>query len=446
MRPTNCRMRRLHAFLLAFGLTLGLAAPADAAWHAPCMPGGPTCTWWNARTVFVADGDTIRVRVSGGHGIATIRFTGINAMELHRYSSTGSKRRGDCHGVAATNMVDRLIKRAHGRVRLAAQNPASHSNARLRRSVWVRSGGKWRDVSRLELQAGLVLWLPNPDEYAHNDDYARLAEQAAAAQRGLYDPDSCGAGPDQDLPVAVDVNWDADGNDETNLNGEWAQLTNHGTRPLSLRGWWLRDSWLRISAAASHRPGFAFPAGAVIPAGGSIRVYSGCGNDTARAFYWCQHGSVFENVTHDQRHMGDGAYLFDPQGDLRASQIFPCLVACTDPLQGKVSISAHPRTPESISITNVSAGAVDLGEHLVKLALAGRRDQSIVSYAFDPGTVLGPGQTMRVMPGGSPSDDEPFVRYLGRSGSVLADGGNSVSLRTFTDLTTACFAWGFAAC
>src|SRR3954452_7832966 len=139
-------MRRLLACLLSGFAVLVLAAPADAAWHAPCMPEGPTCTWWNARTVFVADGDTIRVRVSGGHGIATIRFTGINAMELHRYSSTASKRRGDCHGVEATNLVDRLIKHAHGRVGLAAQTRASHSNKRLRRSVWVRSGGKWRDV------------------------------------------------------------------------------------------------------------------------------------------------------------------------------------------------------------------------------------------------------------------------------------------------------------
>jgi endonuclease YncB( thermonuclease family) len=400
-------MRRLLACLFAGFAVLVLAAPARAAWHAPCMSGGPRCTWWNARTTFVADGDTIRVRISGKRGIATIRFTGINAMELHRYSSTASKRRGDCHGVAATNLIDRLIKRAHGRVRLAAQDPASHSSGRLRRSVWVRSGGKWRDLSRLELQAGLARWLPNPVEYAHNGDYARLAQRAAAAARGLYDPSSCGAGPDQDLPVTVDVNWDADGNDEANLNGEWVQLTNRGARPLSLHGWWLRDSWLRRS---SGRPGYAFPSGALIPAGGSIRVYSGCGNNSAAAFYWCQHGSVFENATRDARHMGDGAYLFDPQGDLRSSQIFPCLVACVDPLQGKVRISSHPSTPESISITNVSGAPVDLGEHLVKLSLDGRPDQFIFSVAFDVGTVLGPGQTMRVVPQGSPSDDGPLVR------------------------------------
>ena len=55
-----------------------------------------------------------------------------------------------------------------------------------------------------------------------------LAERAAAAQRGLYDPDACRPGPDQDLPVAVSANWDADGNDAQNLDGEWVEVRNGG--------------------------------------------------------------------------------------------------------------------------------------------------------------------------------------------------------------------------
>ena len=44
-----------------------------------------------------------------------------------------------------------------GIVWLAAQKASSHSNKRLRRSVWVREGGRWRDVSKLEMEAGLAL-------------------------------------------------------------------------------------------------------------------------------------------------------------------------------------------------------------------------------------------------------------------------------------------------
>jgi endonuclease YncB( thermonuclease family) len=441
-------MRSLRALLIALAF-MGLAAsPARASWRGPCVPGTkrPVCTWWNARTTFVADGDTIRARIAGTRGISTIRFTGINAMELHRYSSKASRRRGDCHGVEAANLVDRLIRRAKGRVRLSAQKVRSASGGRLRRSVWVRSGGAWRDISRLELESGLVLWLPNPDEYAHNLDYELLAEQAAAAQRGLYAPTSCGAGPDQDLPLRVDVNWDADGSDARNRNGEWVQITNLGARPLSLRGWWLRDSWLRLSPGSPRRPGYAFPATASVPPGGLVRVHSGCGRDTATAFHWCQSGSVFENVSHNATHMGDGAYLFDPHGDLRASQIFPCRLSCADPLQGKVRIRAHPSTPESISVENVSAEPVDLVGHVVKLHLVQRRDEFIFSYPFTSATVLAPGQALRIVPQGSPATNEPLVRHLGRGQYVLADGGNAVSLRSFTDITIDCYAWGRGDC
>src|SRR3954464_7765401 len=110
-------MHPLRLVALTAALLAVTAAPARAAWRAPCVPGtkSPACTWWNARTTFVADGDTIRVQLAGERRISTIRFTGINAMELHRYSAKASRRRGDCHGVAATALVDHLIKAAHGR-------------------------------------------------------------------------------------------------------------------------------------------------------------------------------------------------------------------------------------------------------------------------------------------------------------------------------------------
>jgi endonuclease YncB( thermonuclease family) len=441
-------MHPLRLVALTAALFAVTAAPARAAWRAPCQPGtkAPLCTWWNARTTFVADGDTIRVRISGIPGISTIRFIGINAMELHRYSSKASRRRGDCHGVAATNMIDRLIKRSHRRVRVAAQDPRSASGHRLRRSVWVRSGGHWQDLSRLELEAGLVLWLPNPVEWAHNGDFSQLAQEAAAAQRGLYSPASCGLGPDQDLPIKLEVNSDADGGDDQNINDEWVQLTNLGARPLSLNGWWLRDSWLRPSPRPPRRPGYEFPATTVIPPGGSIRLHAGCGSDSATALYWCQRRSVWENVTHDRKHMGDGAYLFDPQGDLRASQIFPCWYACVDPLQGKVKISVRPQTPEEIDLRNVSEEAVDLGDHLLKLHYGNHPDQYIFSYVFAAGSVLQPGETMRVFLQGSGAGDGPLERHLDRRPYVLTDGGNAVSLRTFTDIVVDCYDWGKVHC
>jgi endonuclease YncB( thermonuclease family) len=444
-------MRRLRLGLSCLPLAVGLllaasAGSAEATFKAPCVEGAasPKCTFWDARATFIADGDTIKAVVDGSERL--VRFTGINAMELHHYSKYASRRRGECHGLAATALVERYIKHSHWRIRLAAQRASSQSGARhrLRRSVWVKVAGRWRDLAKLEMEAGLALWLPNGTEWAHNREYHALAEQARLALRGLYDPTTCGVGPDQDLPISLSLNWDADGNDSHNTNGEWVDIRNGGTRPLSLGGWWFRDSWLKYDA--HRRPGYGFPAGTVVPAGGSIRLHMGRGQNTATEFHWGQHTDVFENVSTDRRHLGDGGYLFDPQGDLRASQIYACTVACQDPLAGVVQIRVHPKTPESIDIVNAGAGWVDLGDHILKLRFLHKRDAFIFGYPFPPGTLLAPGESMHVVPGGSRALNSAHVVHLARGSYVLADGGGQLTLRTMTDDVTACASWGRGRC
>jgi micrococcal nuclease len=437
------------AALAALLPVLGTAPAAQARTsEGPCVAGtsGPLCHFWTARTTFVADGDTIRVVVDGEPGEKTIRFTGINAMELWRYSANPAHRRGACMGPEAAALVDRAIKASHGIVRLSAQDPGSRSGKRLRRSVEVRVGGRWQDLSRMELEQGLALWLPNGVEWAHNRDYDALAEEAAAAHRNLYDPGACAGAPSPDAQLAVDVNWDADGDDEHDLNGEWVDIRNLGPADVSLAGWWLRDSWLRFSSP--HVPGFLFPSYAVVPAGGSVRLHAGCGENgpaSPQRFFWCQKDSVFENAN-GKGDVGDGAYLFDPRGNLRASMIYPCVTACSDPLTGQVALDVHPTAPEAISVTNVGGGPVDLAGHLLKLHLDGEPSRFIWSYPFGAGSVLEPGETLEVHVDGSPGDDTRLERYLGRGPYRLADGGNVVSLRSMTDIVVACAAWGDASC
>jgi hypothetical protein len=335
-------------------------------------------------------------------------------------------------------------------VRIAAQHKSSRTGKRLRRSIWVKANGSWQDLAKLEMEAGLALWLPNPDEYAHNREYHVLADQAAAAEKGLFDPSSCGANPTPDAQLRVFVNWDADGDDDSNLNGEWADIVNVGPTPVSLAGWWFRESFLIYNAAApGHVPGYEFPAYASVPAGGSVRLYVGCGTMSAQdpsRYYWCQKSPVFDNGEAGGRHLGDGGYLFSGNGALRSSMTYPCVVSCADPLQGKISIVAHPTTPESISVTNTSAETVDLGGHVLNLHLNGEADRFIFGYPFSLGTLLPAGQTIVIQPDGRPSQDGQGLKFLGRGPNVMADGGNTVSLRSSTDIVVACDAWGRARC
>jgi hypothetical protein len=244
------------------------------------------------------------------------------------------------------------------------------------------------------------------------------------------------------------VNWDADHNDNDNLNDEWVELVNDGSRPLPLGGWWLRDSWLNWGRAAGGRrvPGYPFPASARIPAGGAIRVHVGCGTNTGDDLYWCQKTSAFENVTRDATALGDGAYLFDPQGDLRLSSIYPCVIACSDPAEGRVAVDVHPSNPESVDVTNTGAGDLDLFGYLLKLHNPGAADQFIASYQFPRGTTLGAGETLRLDLTGSRSSDTRLHRHWPIGPNVLRDGQGAMSLRTFTDVVVTCAAWGSGTC
>ena len=175
----------------------------------------------------------------------------------------------------------------------------------------------------------------------------------------------------------------------------------------------------------------------------------GCGANTPASpgrLHWCQRSPVFENVKHDGTHVGDGGYLFDPQGDLRLSTMYPCVYRCDDPLEGKVKVGAHASVPESISITNVSESPVDLDGYLLKLHMAASRDQFVLGYPFGPDSQLSPGETLQLRTDGSPAQDERLLRSLGRTGYVLPDKGSAVSLRTFTDVVIDCYAWGRVSC
>ena len=425
-------MSRLRLFLTSLVLALVaasvLALPA-AARTGPCFPGGPICHFWTAKVITVDDGDTIHVDVLGD-GVQRsqkVRFSSVQAMEQSVYSHFASKRRGECHALEATARVDQLVRGSHWRVRLSAENPASHSGSRLRRWVAVRRNGRWADVGALEMREGHTLWMPGIVENAWNARYARLEQLAEHDHVGLWNPTHCGVGPDEQVPLRMWVNWDAPGRD-TAAN-EWIKIENlSSTTPLPLGRWWVRDSMLRR---------LTFPAGTVLRPHGTITVHTGHGQATGTDFYWNFDLPIFENPG-DSRHLGDGAYLFDPQGDLRKSFVYPCLAYCSDPDQGAIQITARPRRPEWMRLTNTSGHAVDLyGYRLTKPGYA---------YDFGPDSTLEPGQTLQIDGQGDPADDTHLERHWGIPHGMLDDFSDSIRLIRFDGLTLACDAWGGASC
>jgi endonuclease YncB( thermonuclease family) len=285
-------------------------AAAASAHRAPCLPGdpqSPSCLVWTGKVTFVDDGDTVDVKIDGG-STRRVRVTGINTAELTRYSHKASKRRGACHAVAATNQLERMIRKSHWRVRLLAQHASSHSgHHRIRRSLQLRIGGRWQDPGAVQLRTGLALWLPNQQETAWNRSYRSMALSAAARGVGIYDSSSCGRGPAAGAQLRVHVNWNAAGDDRVNVNGEWIEVRNLGARPVHVGHWRVKDSDLK------H---YTLPGWATVPAHGSIYVHVGRGRARGTNFYWGLGHALFDGT------IGDGGYLYDPQGDLRAWDIY----------------------------------------------------------------------------------------------------------------------------
>jgi endonuclease YncB( thermonuclease family) len=425
-------VRRLFAFLIL--LAAFAATPAAEARVGSCLAPDvqELCTVWTGRVTYIGDGDTIYVDVKGDRTRKSqhVRLTGFNAMEQSTYSSIASRRRGDCHALEATSRLEQLIRGSRWRVRLAAQNPASHSRLRPRRAVAVRIGGRWHDVGAIMLAEGHALWLPNRQEWAWNAGYSATAEQAAAQGLGLWNPTYCGLGPGDTSPLRVLANADADGNDETGINGEWIRIRNlDPLNEVHLGGWWVRDSALRR---------YVFPDWATLPPGEALTVYVGKGTDTWTEFFWGLRNPIFENPGGGERAMGDGAYLFDPQGDLRAWMTYPCRTNCVDAYQGAVAVSARPRGRESVTVRNIGAGTIDLDGYLLQTPP--------YSYAFPRDSVLDPGEEMTIEVRGDPLEDTRLEKHWGRPRAILNNGGDKVRVTSFRGVELDCYAYGTASC
>jgi endonuclease YncB( thermonuclease family) len=425
----------LIALVLAAAGALAVPPEAAQARVGSCLAPGFTapCTVWYGKVTFVGDGDTIYVDVNGDRSSKSysVRMTGLNATEQYVYTSNPKARRGECHSLEATARLESLIRRSRNKVRLAAMDPASHSRNRMRRSVAVKLRGRWRDVSRILVSEGHALWLPNANEWAWNAGYSTLAERAAAAQRGIWSPTYCGLGPSDASPLRVLVNADADGDDHDFINGEWIRIRNLDTvNEVHLGGWWVRDSALRR---------YTFPEWATLPPGETLTVYAGDGTDTWTEFFWDQKGPVFENPKlTGEKIMGDGAYLFDPQGDLRAWMQYPCREACTDQYAGAVKVTAKPQGREHVTVRNVASFAIDLDGY--------RLQSPPYTYAFPRDSVLQPGEAMEIEVLGDPAEDSRLQKHWGEVGPILNNGGDRVKLTSFREVVLDCYSFGNASC
>ena len=210
------------------------------------------------------------------------------------------------------------------------------------------------------------------------------------------------------------VNYDGDGDETLNPNTEWVRIQNQGSTALSLTGWWLR------SAAQDY---LRFPAGTAIKAHSILTVYVGKGTRTATKLYWGFSAPHFPNPDEPGAY-GSGAYLFDPQGDLRSHTSFPCLYACSDSRTGQVAMKVNYDAPgddqtnpngEYVALTLKGTKAVDLS-YTTLWSHGNTRE-------LGGGTVLKPGERMIIHMG--KGTNTRLNHYWGKTYAPLTNSGGT---------------------
>jgi len=412
-----------------------LVAPPAVADDPPLAPGEVIQD--RGFAAMVVDGDTLRFSHSRDRltdKYQVVRLLGVQAPEKFPGAS-------GCEGPAAHEFLRDAVEGKQVVLASAADSRSSIRNRR-QRTVYVRQNdGRWVDASALVLSAGYGQWMPKKTEPVHNREYRDLFDAARAQGLNMWDPEYCGQGPEASLRLVIQP--DPVGVDARNLNGEFVAIVNDGPARVDLSRWVIRDgslAWLRL------------PEGTGIDPGGVLTVRSGSGANTPNTVYWGRRTPVWANFTTARGtrtkfgFIGDGAYLLDPRGNVRASKVYPCVGSCDDPARSTLVIAKvnydppgdERRKPNSESITLTNKGATPLSLFGYEIRAGG------FGYEFGPHDSLAPGQQLKIRLGQGSST--AAVRHLGLGRAALANSGDRVLLRSFDGVPLDCRSWGKVRC
>ena len=128
----------------------------------------------------------------------------------------------------------------------------------------------------------------------------------------IQNPVLCKRSKTNNANLGLAINYDAPGDDNFNVNGEYVLIENGGSNTINLENWTLRDTSQRS---------FKFPTNSFIESGQRIMVKAGKGENTKFEYFMNSPTPMFENIDKFNG-VGDGAYLLDEYGNMRFWQIY----------------------------------------------------------------------------------------------------------------------------
>jgi len=227
----------------------------------------------------VIDGDTLEIE-----GGSNIRILGINTPEKKQF----------LYGNASD-----FLKRLVGGKNVTLEKDIVETDKYGRRLRYVFIGGAFVEEEILKRGLANSFIIPPNEKYSAK---LREAEEYARENKiGLWKTDENYAG----CISISDFNWDAIGNDNENLNGEFVYLKNNCNMAINMADWTLKNSGTKI-----YKFGKFFLAPEQ-----SVKIRSGCGSDSGAELFWCGKKAIWNNN-------GDALYLRDSQGLLVLSESY----------------------------------------------------------------------------------------------------------------------------
>ena len=243
-----------------------------------------------ADVVDVIDGDTIEVEIDGV--TERVRYIGIDTPEI-----------GQRCAEEATEANRRLV--SGKRIMLVPDKENRDIYDRLLRYVY--SGGELVELKLVEL--GLARPLKIFPNVRHSDEIAEAARTARANGTGcLWDPELLAEArrlkalatptPTPSKRIVVEkMNYNAGGDDRTNLNDEYLTLINLGP-DLQIEGWTVNDASGNVYRFGKYE----------WRTGTRITLRTGSGVAQGGVFYWKSETPIWTNT-------GDTLTLMDGSGD-----------------------------------------------------------------------------------------------------------------------------------
>lgn len=230
----------------------------------------------------VIDGDTIVVSFPN-ETMGTIRFLGIDCPETsiqqnnpYEYHNITNLSCLTSFAHEAKTYVELLLNNSQITIVFDNQTDKKDQYGRFLCYVFIDS----TDVNALLLEDGYAR-VYTLETFSKKAEYLEIEAETRDSLNGLWQCLTI-----QSKISIAEVHYDAEGNDEQNLNDEYVVLVNNEEVAMDLSGWSIHDD---------HGNRFDFPPGFSLAPSTSVTIYTGIGTNITTALYWHHFSPVWTN-------------------------------------------------------------------------------------------------------------------------------------------------------